>query len=224
MTEKSSVKSIILRWLPFAACVFFAIIAAIFHPMAVGEARMIVYLQLFAAVLPLLIIIAEHIFHIRVPYFMHVIVALQIILAIDFGTALNFYIFIPYYDKFLHTFFGVWCAIFMYYFVLRWGGDALNKWGMYILILMSVLGFAALWEVFEYYTDIIFGNNAQGWKGMSPGQNPMTDTMLDIVVAAIGAAIFFLSLYIDKRTGNRLYGSFKAEPELKPEEKTAEAV
>ena len=96
----------------------------------------------------------------------------------------------------------------MYYFILRWGGQALNKWGMYALIVLSVLGFAALWEIFEYYTDLIFGNNAQGWKGMAEGQNPMTDTILDIVVAVIGAAIFFLSLLVDGRTGGRLYGSF----------------
>lgn len=208
MSQNSNLRQRIFRWLPFAACVLFGAIAAIFHPVVMGEAKPLVYLQLSAAVVPLVIIVAERIFRIRVPYFMHVIVALQIILAIDFGTALNAYVFIPYYDKFLHTFFGVWCAVFMYYFILRWSGQALNKWGMYALVLLSVLGFAALWEIFEYYTDLIFGNNAQGWKGMAEGQNPLTDTMLDIVVAAVGAFIFFVTLFADRRTGGRLYGSF----------------
>lgn len=222
MSQNNNLKQIILRWLPCAACVLFGAIAAIFHPVVMGEARLLVYLQLSAAAVPLVIIVAERIFRVRVPYFMHVIVALQIILAIDFGTALNAYVFIPYYDKFLHTFFGVWCAVFMYYFILRWGGQALNKWGMYALVLLSVLGFAALWEIFEYYTDLIFGNNAQGWKGMAEGQNPLTDTMLDIVVAAIGAFIFFLSLFIDGRSGGRLYGAFAPlRPAAKPKEKTA---
>ena len=208
MDKDNNLRSKIIRWLPFAACVVFAAIAAICHPLVAGEARTLVYLQLTAAFVPLAMIVAERIARIRIPYFMHVIVALQIILAIDFGTALDAYVWVPYYDKFMHTFFGVWCAVFMYYFILRWGGQALNKWGMYALIVLSVLGFAALWEIFEYYTDLIFGNNAQGWKGMAEGQNPMTDTILDIVVAVIGAAIFFLSLFVDVRTGGRLYGSF----------------
>ena len=205
----SRAKATFLKWLPFGACVIMGIIAAALHPVVSATFRPLVYLQIpVCTAIPLIFPALERWAKIRVPYFINATIAFHIIISIDLGTALNAYGFIPHYDKFLHAFFGLWCAQLIYFFMLRWGGKNLSKTGICALVTLSVLGVAALWEVFEFTTDCIFDGDAQLWKyRVAHGLNPMTDTMMDIVVTLIGITVFLITLYIDHKKGGRLYGS-----------------
>lgn len=52
---------------------------------------------------------------------------------------------------------------------------------------MFALGMGALWEIFEFFMDQVFGTNMQ--KPMLNDASGLTDTMFDLIVDAVGALI-----------------------------------
>ena len=208
-------KKVILTWAPFAACVVFGILAVSLHHIVTPGESWVVYLQVPACTLiPLIFPALRRWARICVPYFFEVIVAVQIIVAVDLGTALGVYFMIPHYDKILHTYFGLWCAALVYYFLYLSGAGRLRGGVKFVIIMLSVLGVAACWEIFEYCASIVFGTDPQAWKGpVSRGENPMTDTMWDIIVAIFGVLLFYVTLFIDKKSNGKLYrGTLTPEP------------
>ena len=53
---------------------------------------------------------------------------------------------------------------------------------------------AGLWETFEFVCNILFGGDAQ--RVVATGVN---DTMLDMIVAFIGASLFSLGYYLKEK-------------------------
>ena len=62
---------------------------------------------------------------------------------------------------------------------------------------LFALGIGALWEVFEFTMDSVFGMNMQ--KAMLGDASGLTDTMLDLVVDAVGALVIALYGYLHLR-------------------------
>lgn len=202
------VRENILRWAPFAACVVFGVLALSLHHIVCPTVNKVVYLQVPVCMfIPLLFPALERWAKVKVPYFLVVVVAVQIIISVDLGTALNFYGFIPHYDKFLHTYFGVWGAQIVFYFLHLWGGGNMKMVWKLILVLLSVLGIAAIWEIFEFTMSCIISDyDPQLWHAaVASGGNPLWDTMMDIIVAAIGVGIFFVTLLADVLCGGKIY-------------------
>lgn len=196
-------------WLPFAACLIFGVIALSLHHIVGPYVNKVVYLQVPAGMaVPLIFPALRRWAKIRVPFIFEIFIAVQIIISIDIGTALNMYLYIPHYDKFLHTYFGLWCAPLLFYFIGLWGGGSMKEWGKLILVMLGVLGVAAIWEIFEFTMSYVIENyDPQAWHGVAEsGGNPMWDTMMDIIVAVIGVAIFYVTFFVDKLFGGRLYG------------------
>ncbi|MDX1579126.1 MAG: hypothetical protein R3266_11610, partial [Gemmatimonadota bacterium] len=52
---------------------------------------------------------------------------------------------------------------------------------------MFAVGLGALWEIFEYSMDVIFGMDMQ--KAMLGDPSGLTDTMWDLIVDTVGAAV-----------------------------------
>lgn len=201
-------KQAVLRWAPFAFSLLFGILAVSLHHIACPEIIRSVYIQApLYALVPLIFPALEKWAGVKVPYFLVVVITVQIIISVDLGTALNFYAFIPHYDKFLHTFFGVWCAQLVYYFINLWGGADMRTWAKMLFVMLSVLGVAALWEVSEYAMSLVFGTDPQLWKTVlsDPSYHPLRDTIWDIIVAAIGVGIFYLTVLADRLSGGKLY-------------------
>lgn len=201
-------KNKILTWAPFAACFIFGVLALSLHHIVCSSVNKVVYLQTpVCMVIPLIFPALEKWFRIKVPYFLVVAVAVQIIISVDLGTALNFYGFIPHYDKFLHTYFGVWCAQLVFYFLNISGGEKMNMFFKLLFVMLSVLGVAAVWEIFEFTMSCIISDyDPQLWHAaVASGGNPLWDTMMDIIVAAIGTAIFYVTLLVDVLTGGKIY-------------------
>ena len=201
------VRDNIFRWLPFAVCFVFGVIALSCHHIVCSSVNKVVYLQTpVCMVIPLIFPALEKWGKIKIPYFLVVVVAVQIIISVDLGTALNFYS-IPNYDKFLHTYFGVWCAQLIFYFIHLWGGGNIKMFCKLVLVMLGVLGVAAIWEIFEFtMSEIIPDYDPQVWRSAAAaGTNPLWDTMFDIIVAAIGVVIFYLTLLADKLAGGRIY-------------------
>ena len=198
----------ILSWLPLAFGIAFGALALSLHHIACENIIPSVYIQVpLYALVPAVFPLLEKFAKIKVPAFLVAVMTVQIIISVDFGTALNFYAFIPHYDKFLHAFFGLWCGQLAYYFIYVWGGGGMHAFGKAVFTLLAVLGVAALWEVSEYCMSLVFGTDPQLWKGVltDPSYHPLRDTMWDIIVAIMGCAVFFVSLAVDRLCGGRLY-------------------
>ena len=212
-------KRTILMWAPFAFSAAFGILAVSLHHVACPKVIPSVYIQApLYALVPVLFPLLEKFAKIRLPGFLVAVITLQIIISVDLGTALNFYAFIPHYDKILHTFFGFWCAPLVMYFISLWGGDAMNAWGKGVIVLLAVLGAAAVWEVSEYCMSLVLGTDPQLWKGVlsDPSYHPLKDTMWDIIVAAAGTGVFFVTLGVDRLCGGKLWrGVLAARPAAK---------
>ena len=214
-------KKRIIRALPFAACFVFGVLALALHHIVNPYFSSVVYIQVpVCMVIPLLFPVARKWLKIDIPFFFEVIVAVQLIVSVDLGTALGVYYLIPHYDKYLHAYFGVWCAMLVYYFVHLWGGRNLARTGIFLIVLLSTLGVAGCWEIFEYFMSLIFGGDPQVWKAaVAAGKNPMDDTMWDMIVAAFGVGIFYLTLAADKLARGALYrGALTPQPPVPDED------
>ena len=110
---------------------------------------------------------------------------------IFFAKALNFYAFVPQYDKFLHTGFGLVGSAMIYILLMRWGGEKLSPAGVVIIVFLGALGVGAIWEIIEYVCAVFthedprrvlgilkkiieVGDAEQAWK---QGLNPIDDTI-----------------------------------------------
>jgi len=131
------------------------------------------------------------------PRWLHVSYAVFILAGPFIGGALNVYTALPGWDKAVHGYSGL---------LVSWGTlvavhasriDRLLRFPLLVVIILSaVLATAAGWEVCEFTSDSLFGTHAQHGN---------TDTMTDIISAAIGGSI---TLFVLHRTGR---------PHLNPE-------
>lgn len=188
-----------------------------------------------APIIALVIPVLNRICKIKIPPALNIAISVFAFAAIDLGTVLNLYAYIPHYDKILHTLFGVLGAFCMFVILLYGKGENLRPWCFFLIILLCVLGVAALWEIYEFIEGAITHTDPQRWlpdlnavgdltvREFFAHYNPMTDTMWDIIVAAFGVIVFYLFIFIDKLCGykvcRRIYAQVKT-PRKKPEEKT----
>ncbi len=142
----------------------------------------------------------------EIPILLNGLLCSEIILGVCGGSILNLYSYIPIYDLLLHAYFGFVGSIFLYYILLKTQKE-LNITLLLFIILM-VLGLAAIWEMCEYTMDTVFSMDTQRvQEALEKGISPVKDTMGDMIITLVGIVIFYLSLYIDKKWNNVLYGS-----------------
>jgi hypothetical protein len=144
----------------------------------------LIYVQVpLAASATALLPIYEKISKKPLPKTLNFLVLIQIILSSFLGSALKFYHLVPFWDKIMHTSFGVLAAALFYHMLSP----------KLLLNFLSVMGAASLWEVFEFVCDKLFGGDAQRvYSSLKSGINPVDDTMIDIIVTAIGVFIYFV--------------------------------
>lgn len=189
------------KWLPLFATLVLSAVTLVIYSVVNDERTMRMYLQIAAAafvpgILPLIGNVTKREF----PIFPNVLISLHIVLANNLGSALGFYNCIGAWDLIMHGYFGFVFSVIIYILLLRWNGEALNKFGFCAIIFLSTLGAAALWEIWEFSCDTFLGCDAQRVKeALENGTSPVEDTMTDIIVAIVGIAVFFTVLYIDKK-------------------------
>lgn len=120
-------------------------------------------------------------------------------LTVFLGSAYNFYELFGWWDGFVHTLFGILGGLFgflvLYIFYARHDLTISP-----LMVALFALAFAVMlgtfWEFFEYTLDSLFGTNLQHVP-----QTGVTDTMVDLIVASVGA-LFTVTLgyfYMKKR-------------------------
>lgn len=117
-----------------------------------------------------------------------------IFLAHYMGVIAEFYNKWEGFDKVVHTFSGVLTAYVATLFIPR---NVNNIWFKILFIIAFSWMCAGFWEIFEFVCNILFGGDAQ--RVAATGVN---DTMLDMIVAFIGASLFSLGYYIKEKIKN----------------------
>lgn len=109
------------------------------------------------------------------------------------GCLFNLYNIITFYDDIAHFINGIVSSIFIC-FILKKYKAFNNPIFIIISIIMITLGISALWELFEYFTSILFNLDIQ--HVIDTG---VTDTIIDILMSFIASIMFSLYYIKDKK-------------------------
>lgn len=103
------------------------------------------------------------------------------------GSALNGYAVIPNWDTIVHVHSGVLLAWFGYIIVAKAElsiKKPLPLWLKNTVMFMTPLAFAAVWEIYEYVSDMVLGTTMQA--------GGLQDTIVDMTAALIGGSVALL--------------------------------
>lgn len=191
--------------LPTAISLLTTIVSLAAYTILFDENDPLLYLRVaLSALAPLSMPIIGRIIKREFPTALGYMISIHIILASDFGIALDFYNRIWFWDLIMHAFFGLLAAAVAAEFIDIWCTDKVDPFGFCILIILSVLGAAAAWEIFEFCGDLLFGSDSQCVKAaLAAGKNPIADTMTDIIVAIPGALIWCLFSTFRRHSSNK---------------------
>lgn len=128
-------------------------------------------------------------FQVKIPHEFETLAILFVFLSLFFGEVLDFYNRYWWWDVALHTSSGFLLGItgFLLVYVLNEDDKIdmdLSPGFISLFAFMFAMGFGALWEIFEYTMDEIFGLNMQ--------KSGLQDTMWDLIVDAVGALLISL--------------------------------
>ena len=112
--------------------------------------------------------------------------SLLLVLSVFCGRTLGFYETVPYWDKALHFASGFIFARAGKEIYLRLGGNRQYRWLLLFFSLFCAISAAAIWEMWEFAGDSLFGLTSQN--------NSLQDTMLDIILGSLSGAIYSLFL------------------------------
>ena len=149
----------IADFFPFFGMLVASAVIMCIYLFAMNGRELVRILQVIVSPLVTLVIpVLNRLCGIRIPLAFNIAVAVFALFAINFASVLNFYGLIPYYDKILHTTFGIVGSFGVFILLLYGKGEKLSPWCFFILIMFCVLGTAALWEIYEYIANAIIGS------------------------------------------------------------------
>jgi hypothetical protein len=188
-------------FLPFICSILCALGGLIYYIFRVESVTYFVILEIvLCPFLTLLIPLYNKIRKRNIPFLLNVIVATHIFLAVDLGTACGFYNLFQYYDVIVHGLFGLVGGLFLYTYCVYYLDNQTHKAFILVIVFLCVMGLAGLWEIFEYLCDLVFNGDAQRvQESIALGKSPISDTMEDIMITAVGVLVFYLILLIDKK-------------------------
>lgn len=109
-------------------------------------------------------------------------------LSICCGSLWGFYTLLVGFDKFIHFVSGVLFAILAYNLFNNGKKNKVSLVWLFIICFSISMMCGGLWEIYEFTTDILLGNNAQGTVGQI-GRDAIMDTMFDLVCDFVGSLI-----------------------------------
>lgn len=134
----------------------------------------------------------------EIPNYMSILYFIFLYCAIYLGEVRNFYYVVPHWDTILHAFSGAMLGAFGFTLVRIFNDSEKVRVNLSpLFICMFAFCFAlsvgALWEIYEFSGDALFGLNMQKFRLADGtelvGHAALGDTMKDIIIDAIGAFI-----------------------------------
>jgi len=114
------------------------------------------------------------------------------------------YFKLPYYDKIQHFFFPMMSASIAYFVILK--KLKLSKFWRLTFVFFVIVGSLSIFELLEYFLDILFNWKLQGVFLESPAGTftevlgRLDDTMIDIGLGVLGVLIYVFSVaWIDRK-------------------------
>ncbi len=149
--------------------------------------------------------LVEFIFRTRVPNVLFLGIEIYIIVAGIWGSLLQGYDTIPALDIIVHTLMGYLVAMVGIYIISRITNyKKLSPVAVILFCFFFSLGVELIWELAEWGTDLIIGQNAQGPKVVIDDYGrwvpAVTDTMIDLLCNFSGAFVFMIHYLIGKYT------------------------
>ncbi len=188
-----------LEYLPAAVTALLSVITLILYVTVIPEQTLSGYLAIcFIPLVPLALIFCNRKFSLGLPRYLIILICLHFVLAVDAGTVIGLYGQLPWWDLMLHGFFGFWgCAIFYYlYFRVEKQSPKPLHLVMFVLLTISL---GAIWEMYEFVASFIFHSDMQCVEeALAQGISPLTDTMTDMMIAVVGAILFYAVPLIQK--------------------------
>ncbi len=139
----------------------------------------------------------KSIFKIKITNAMELVYVVFIILAQFFGSVVNLYNTVWWYDLFAHFISGVLTSV-LALVVMDWFGvyKEKNKGFNILFIICFTLMIASLWEFLEYGTDVFLGMDVQ--HSLDTG---VSDTMEDMLIAFVGSIIVSVTYILEGKNG-----------------------
>ena len=192
------------RWLPVIINTIAASISLLFYTFTHTDSinSLIIIQIVVGAAIPFLLILLTDLLKIRFPTIFNLLIVGLVVMAIYLGNGFSFYSIIPFYDKFLHTYFGYICSLIILCTLIYYNGDKLSTPLLLFVVFFFTMGMGGIWEIFEYLCDIATGGDSLGInKSIDNGFHPCTDIMVDLLVTGLGILLFYFTLLFDKFNG-----------------------
>ena len=123
-------------------------------------------------------------------YSVLVFIALSLVL----GSWFRFYEDFIWWDMFLHFLAGIIFAVPGYCLIYKGAENVRNFMAFWVPLCVS-LAISALWEIYEFTGDILFGMTMQG--------NGISDTMEDLIACFVAAIVTSTALYFLSKKYNK---------------------
>jgi hypothetical protein len=141
--------------------------------------------------------ILGHQFHVRIPPEFELMAVVFVYASLFLGELKGFYLKFWWWDILLHTSSGLIMGIFGFLLVhvINEHEDLeahMKPSFVALFAFMFSLGMGAIWEIFEFFLDQVFGMNTQA--------GGLEDTMIDLIVDGFGALVISIIGYIYLRT------------------------
>lgn len=133
---------------------------------------------------------------VRMPYAFQILVVIFVFATLFLGEVRQFYVRFWWWDNLLHLSSGLLLGVLGFMLIYLLNEDerihlSMRAGFMALFAFCFALALGALWEVFEFSMDRLFGSSMQ--KPTAADPSGLTDTMSDLIVDAVGALV--ISLY-----------------------------
>lgn len=157
-----------------------------------GQRWFTAFLSVMIILITFLPVMAERRFRIHIPPELQLAAIAFVFASLFLGEIRSYYIRFWWWDMALHTTSGFLLGIFGFLLVhimneVRNIHVHMNPGFVAFFAFTFALGMGALWEVFEFVMDQLFGMNMQ--KPMLGDPSGLTDTMWDLIVDGLGALV-----------------------------------
>ncbi len=218
---RSDPKKLLLEYVPATLTLIATVVTLVLYSTVYTERAPSIYCAIvLIGLLPFVLIFFNRKFSLGFPFGFVALVCLHFVFAVDMGTALLFYDNLPWWDLFVHGYFGFLCCAALYYLCIRFF-EKKPTWFHFLLFVFITIAFAALWEIYEYVADLFLHRDMQCVESaIAAGKSPLTDTMTDIMIAIAGAFLYCAGMGVRALILKRKAKKSLGEEDPSEEEKT----
>lgn len=178
------------------------------------------FVYLFSVISLLLVTFLPQIlekFNLRMSRGIYYTLTITVLLSIVGGYGFKFYHVIPHFDTAVHFMNGFIITVLgfsLIKYIVKADDGANIKVSIVAFLLSMAIG--AIWEIFEFLVDITLNKNMQRFQDLVTGQPligqvALYDTMIDLIVDLLGAAIALILLIRSQQRTRKFINAFKIE-------------